>query len=434
MHMMNDDLLEPKYNLGWVIRQTGLNADTIRVWEKRYGIPNPQRTAGNQRMYSDFDIMQLNWLHERTEEGIQISKAVQLWQEQELNQVGNQLAGIKPPANQDEMQHLQQQWVLACLAMDDQESISVLDKAFSIYSHPLAARYVVFEGVKAIEKLWMQGERSSHYLHYARQAASRKIFSLMGAYPAIAQNKGTLVLATVMEEEDPLRPVYLSYLARMTGWKTVNAGPQMIMDPLYQTMLQTHATALIMIANHLHTASNAYGLLHAMQEKRIPVFFCGTFFEQHEEIVERFPGVFLQEPWENQIQQIEDMFTRARNNQGEPMDTSCKQILQEYQSRRMQIEQFSQQFIPPQVLQDQHFAMANYFMQRGITSAMTLGNLNYLQEDLVWIHRLISNMGFGNQIMPAYARTYQQAIEKIGGEILAPLSDALLQSIHSMKS
>ena len=86
LHMTFDELHEPKYNLGWVVRQTSLTADTIRVWEKRYGVPNPQRTAGNQRLYSDYDIQQLNWLHERTLEGVQISKAVQLWQEQESAQ------------------------------------------------------------------------------------------------------------------------------------------------------------------------------------------------------------------------------------------------------------------------------------------------------------------------------------------------------------
>ena len=331
------------------------------------------------------------------------------------------------------MQRLQQQWVQACLTMDDQESIRVLDEAFSIFSHPLAARYVVFDGVKAIEALWMKGEHSSHYLHYARQAASRKIFSLMGAYPAVSQHRGTLVLATVMEEEDSLRPVYLSYLARMAGWKTVNAGPQMIMDPLYQTMLQTHATALIMITNHLHTASTAYGLLQSMQEKRIPVFFSGTFFEQHQEMVERFPGKFLREPWEDHILKIEEYLSQAHNQTGKPVDTDCKNILQVYQELRIQIEQICQQAMPSQVLQDQHFAMANYFMQRGITSAMTLGNLNYLQEDLVWIHRLLSNMGFGNMVMPAYAKTYQQAVEQIGGEKLAPLSGALNQAISIMQ-
>ena len=433
MHMTFEDLHEPKYNLGWVVRQTGLTADTIRVWEKRYGVPNPQRTTGNQRMYSDYDMRQLMWLHDRTLEGVQISKAVQLWREQENSQKENE---PKPSTtglgNVDEMQRLQQQWVQACLSMDDQESIRVLDEAFSIFSHPLAARYVVFDGVKTIEALWMKGERSSHYLHYARQAASRKIFSLMGAYPAMAQHKGTLVLATVMEEEDPLRPVYLSYLARMAGWKTVNAGPQMIMDPLYQTMLQTHATALIMIANHLHTASNAYGLLQSMQEQRIPVFFSGTFFEQHEEIVERFPGVFMREPWEDHILKLDEYLANARTQKGKPVDTSCKQILQVYQSLRMQIEHISQQAIPAQVLQDQHFAMANYFMQRGITSAMTLGNLSYLEEDLVWIHRLLSNMGFGNMVMPAYAKTYQQAVDQIGGTKLAPLSTALADAIGLM--
>ncbi|MBI9051421.1 MAG: MerR family transcriptional regulator [Anaerolineaceae bacterium] len=426
---------EPKYNLGWVIRQTGLTADTIRVWEKRYGVPNPQRTPGNQRLYSEYDIQQLNWLHAKTEAGIQISKAVAMWLEQD-GQPSAPAAQSIDQTNQahdvDEMQRLQNQWVQACLAMDDQAASQVLNQAFSIFSHPQAARFVVFEGVKTIEDLWLSGKRSSHYLHYARQAASRKVFNLMGAYPAAAQSAGTLVLATVMEEEDPLRPVYLSYLARMAGWKTVNAGPQMIMDPLYQTMLQTHASALILVANHLHTAANAYGILKSIQKKNLPIFFCGTFFERHSELQMQFPGVFLEEPWEERIMGISNLMDVAQARQGQTIDPSCQQILSVYQMQRIQIEQISQQMIPAKVLQDQHFAMANYFMQRGITAAMMLGNLTYLEEDLVWIHRLLSNMGFGPAVMPAYARTYQAAIEQIGKGKLAPLSAALTSAIELM--
>ena len=430
----HEDFMEPKYNLGWVVRQTGLSADTIRIWEKRYGIPHPQRTDGNQRLYSDHDVWLLNWLHEKTRQGVQISKAVSLWQEEARLMAAEQARNtleLAPPT--DETERLRQSWVQACLNLDDQASTAVLDEAFSILSQPLAARQVVFAGVKSMETMWMNGEHSSHYLHYARQAASRKIYSLMGAYLANMQSQGILMLATVMEEEDPFRPVYMAYIAKMAGWKAVNAGPQMIAGPLMQTIRETSASALILVANHLHTAANAYQLLHEIQSE-LPVFYCGTFFELHPEIRERFPGVFLQEPWESQIIKIAGLLDQAFKYQGLPPCTDCADYLDKYQQIRLLVEQESQHAIPPAVLQDQHFAMANYFMQRGITAAMQLGQLSYLEEDLVWIHRLISNMGFGEQVMPAYVMTYRDAVTRLAGSELQPLEEALTNAANRMQN
>ena len=34
-----------------VERDTGLSKDNLRVWERRYGFPNPQRDAFGERIY-----------------------------------------------------------------------------------------------------------------------------------------------------------------------------------------------------------------------------------------------------------------------------------------------------------------------------------------------------------------------------------------------
>ena len=36
-----------------VARRTGLSAHVIRIWEKRYGAVEPERTVTNRRLYSD---------------------------------------------------------------------------------------------------------------------------------------------------------------------------------------------------------------------------------------------------------------------------------------------------------------------------------------------------------------------------------------------
>ena len=71
----------PIYNLSAVLRETGLTADVLRAWERRYELPKPQRTPGGHRLYSDYDVATIKWLQSRQTEGLSISRAVELWKE-----------------------------------------------------------------------------------------------------------------------------------------------------------------------------------------------------------------------------------------------------------------------------------------------------------------------------------------------------------------
>ena len=71
----------PAFNLKAVLQETNIAADTLRAWERRYGLPMPQRTAGGHRLYSQYDIETIKWLLACQAEGLSISRAVDLWNE-----------------------------------------------------------------------------------------------------------------------------------------------------------------------------------------------------------------------------------------------------------------------------------------------------------------------------------------------------------------
>ncbi|MGB3307618.1 MAG: MerR family transcriptional regulator [Thermomicrobiales bacterium] len=71
--MSRDD---PEYNTHAVSERTGVPTSTFFAWERRFGIPRPHRTARNQRLYSEHDIAQIEWLRDRTQEGMTISQAM----------------------------------------------------------------------------------------------------------------------------------------------------------------------------------------------------------------------------------------------------------------------------------------------------------------------------------------------------------------------
>ena len=50
---------ETKHPIQIVSRRTGLSADVIRAWERRYKAVKPSRSANGRRLYSDNDVKKL---------------------------------------------------------------------------------------------------------------------------------------------------------------------------------------------------------------------------------------------------------------------------------------------------------------------------------------------------------------------------------------
>ncbi len=65
--------LEPRHPIRVVAHRTGLTPATLRAWERRYGVVEPHRSEGGQRLYSDRDVERLIRLHLLSEAGRAIS-------------------------------------------------------------------------------------------------------------------------------------------------------------------------------------------------------------------------------------------------------------------------------------------------------------------------------------------------------------------------
>lgn len=61
-----------------VTRRTGLSADLLRAWERRYEVVKPSRSPGGRRLYSDADIERLRLLYRATLAGRNIGQVAEL--------------------------------------------------------------------------------------------------------------------------------------------------------------------------------------------------------------------------------------------------------------------------------------------------------------------------------------------------------------------
>jgi len=66
------------YSIKAVSRATGLTVETLRAWERRYGVVEPRRDEMGRRVYRPEDVLRLRRLREATERGHPISRLVAL--------------------------------------------------------------------------------------------------------------------------------------------------------------------------------------------------------------------------------------------------------------------------------------------------------------------------------------------------------------------
>lgn len=74
--MMNAALFEPRplYGIGTVSRLTGLKPDTLRVWERRYGLGASHKSATGRRQYTQSDLEHLQLIAALVNDGARIGE------------------------------------------------------------------------------------------------------------------------------------------------------------------------------------------------------------------------------------------------------------------------------------------------------------------------------------------------------------------------
>lgn len=67
-----------KYRIQTVAEMTGVPAATLRAWERRYGIPVPERSNSSYRLFSDHDVASIRRLKELCDTGMAPAEAAKL--------------------------------------------------------------------------------------------------------------------------------------------------------------------------------------------------------------------------------------------------------------------------------------------------------------------------------------------------------------------
>jgi DNA-binding transcriptional MerR regulator len=410
---------EPVFNLKAVVQQTGLKSDTLRAWERRYGLPNPERSEGGHRLYSQQDIDTIKWLIARQREGLSISRAVELWEQikAERRDPLRTPTPIAAPAGTIPTPHpasgtvaqLREQWISACLAYNEQQAERLLNQAFALYSPETVAIELLQRAVAEIGESWYKGDVTVQQEHFCSSLTVRRLEALVMAAPPPIR-PGRLLVACPPEEHHVIGLLLLAFLLRRRGWEVVDLGANVPIERLETTVAAIQPQLVIAAAQRLPTAATLRETAQVSQRAEAPLAYGGLIFNRLPGLRQRIPGHFLGEQIEAAPHMVESLMTA-------PRPVPKPETVPEAYLRALECFQERQSFIEARVIQSQnsagyahnHLASANRELGLNIGAALALGDIDFLGADVEWLTGLLSNRQLPVEALYGFLHAYHQA-------------------------
>ena len=236
---------ESRYPVRVVIARTGLTADVLRAWERRYGAVRPQRSGGRQRLYSEEDVNRLTLLRRATLAGHSIAEVARLRTEALEALVDAPHADASPAAPD-----LESAVVRTALAAAERLDGAALEATLKRAALALGTGFVdriAPRFLTAVGERWHEGELSPAHEHLATSVVRRVLDWLLDAHVPAARAP-RLVVATPAGEHHELGAMLGAAAAVAEGWAVVYLGANLPASDIVAAAKQVRARAVALSA------------------------------------------------------------------------------------------------------------------------------------------------------------------------------------------
>lgn len=233
------------YSISDLENLSGIKAHTIRIWEQRYGILRPIRTATNIRTYCDDDLRRLLNVATLCNRGHRISKVAQL-SERELCEAVISCSG-------DAHDYCQQvnSLLAGMLEMNEPHLNALLNDAIQQLGFEDAMLHVSYPFLQRIGVMWQAGSVNPAHEHLVTNLLRQKMMAAIDALtPALPAQAKRWVLFLPEGEMHELALLFMNYLLRVRGNHVLYLGQNLPTSELKQVCATywPHAVCTVMTA------------------------------------------------------------------------------------------------------------------------------------------------------------------------------------------
>jgi DNA-binding transcriptional MerR regulator/methylmalonyl-CoA mutase cobalamin-binding subunit len=241
--------------MGVVTLRTGLTADVLRAWEKRYGVVSPSRSSAGQRVYTDADIERLTLLARAVRGGRAIGQVANLplrELQRMVEQDAKALGAMSPPSTVSPTESratLQAAALAAIERFDAVELESTLRGTALRLGIDETLDGVIGPLLVDIGARWHAGRLGPAHEHLATSVIRRTLSWMMdtGTPPTMER---ALVVATLAGQAHELGAMLAAAAASSHGWRVVYLGANL------------PAREIGVAANHTRASAVALSFVH----------------------------------------------------------------------------------------------------------------------------------------------------------------------------
>lgn len=219
-----------KFTINELERFSGIKANTLRAWEKRYNLLTPARSPGNIRQYTIEELIKLLNISLLTKNGFAISRLAEAGPETWLKKV-NALDGVDNDCRKGVNMLLLRLHDLDCKDFED-----VLNQLIKVLPIEIVARKTLHPFLLATGLMW-QGHRLMEE-HLVVTAIRKKLIMAIELLPQPKPEARRVILFIPDNKLLDLGLLYSNYILKAAGFQIVYLGS----DVTYKNLVKAVET------------------------------------------------------------------------------------------------------------------------------------------------------------------------------------------------
>jgi len=239
------------YLISTVSKRSGVKAELVRAWERRYQAVAPTRTAGGHRVYTDQDIARLKLLNQATRDGHSISRIAR-YSLDELRKLLHTEEAATPakrplllPGN--DIKSLAEAYIQKCYAEVTAFDARTLESLFENAIVELGIQNFIEDLLDPLLTLigerWKTGELRPVHEHMASSIIRSLTYILRNNTPC-SPTAPRMVVTTPLGQLHELGALLAAIIAELKGWQVTYLGPNLPAEEIAAAVKFTDAAAV----------------------------------------------------------------------------------------------------------------------------------------------------------------------------------------------
>lgn len=215
--------LNAKYSIKDLERLSGVKAHTIRIWEQRYNLLNPDRTDTNIRLYNDQDVKLLLNISLLIRHGGKISHLSKL----SLIEISQKIIELsRSTSDKNSYFEVQiDQLVLSMIEFDDFRFEQTIGDSVDKHGFEVTMLQVIIPFLQKVGMMWLSGESSILQEHFISNLVRKNLIIAISSLPAVRDSQAESFLLFLPEGElHETGLLFSKYILKARGKKVTYMG------------------------------------------------------------------------------------------------------------------------------------------------------------------------------------------------------------------